>query len=608
MENLREFIKSRKRNRIYRYSIRRLSIGVVSCVVGAFVLFAPVNFGKAELSGVVYATSVDGKVLLKNLESKLEQEIKNYKEDPSKSNRSAIYNNGKLDHTLFVNEFKSLLDKIDQELKDEKAKLIEELLKLEKTKIEGNQELEGRIRTKARKLISENNNDDIQNLKEFRKSVKNIKEEKEEREREKEREEQTRREKEEQARRDKEEQARREREEQARRDKEEQARRDKEEQARRDKEEQARREKEEQARREKEEQARREKEEQARRDKEEQARREKEEKEEREREKEREEQTRREKEEQARREKEEQARREKEEQARRDKEEKARRDKEEKARREKEEQARRDKEEKARREKEEQARREKEEQARREKEEQARREKEEQARREKEEQARREREEQARRDKEEKARREKEEQARRDKEEKARREKEEQARRDKEEKPKEVPAMPLTPGIKVIPSTPLQPSIKVAPRAFRNDNDQRGSIDWRYIKAPSKDAKAEVQKQKTVIELKIKIGSDILQRTINNHTQETKMDTKAIIKDGRTMLPIRYVAEALGYTVEWREDTRIAILKDKNTTIEIPVDTNKIIVNGKEIQSDVKPMIENGRTMLPIANVARALG
>ncbi|EGY79405.1 hypothetical protein HMPREF9129_1486 [Peptoniphilus indolicus ATCC 29427] len=39
MESLKEFIKSRKRNRIYRYSIRRLSIGVASCIVGAFVLF-----------------------------------------------------------------------------------------------------------------------------------------------------------------------------------------------------------------------------------------------------------------------------------------------------------------------------------------------------------------------------------------------------------------------------------------------------------------------------------------------------------------------------------------------------------------------------------------
>ena len=59
MENLKEFIKSRKRNRIYRYSIRRLSIGVASCIVGTFVIFSPVNFGKIELSGVVYAQNRD---------------------------------------------------------------------------------------------------------------------------------------------------------------------------------------------------------------------------------------------------------------------------------------------------------------------------------------------------------------------------------------------------------------------------------------------------------------------------------------------------------------------------------------------------------------------
>ena len=61
MDNLRKFIKTKKQNRVYRYSIRRLSIGVVSCVVGAFVLFSPVKFGNAELSGVVYASEVENK-------------------------------------------------------------------------------------------------------------------------------------------------------------------------------------------------------------------------------------------------------------------------------------------------------------------------------------------------------------------------------------------------------------------------------------------------------------------------------------------------------------------------------------------------------------------
>lgn len=40
----------------------------------------------------------------------------------------------------------------------------------------------------------------------------------------------------------------------------------------------------------------------------------------------------------------------------------------------------------------------------------------------------------------------------------------------------------------------------------------------------------------------------------------------------------------------------------------IESDTNKIIVNGNVYTSDVKPEIKNNRTMLPIANIARALG
>lgn len=49
-------------------------------------------------------------------------------------------------------------------------------------------------------------------------------------------------------------------------------------------------------------------------------------------------------------------------------------------------------------------------------------------------------------------------------------------------------------------------------------------------------------------------------------------------------------------------------LVDKENIVQIPVNTNNIVVNGKSFTSDVKPMIKNNRTMLPVANVARALG
>ena len=49
--------------------------------------------------------------------------------------------------------------------------------------------------------------------------------------------------------------------------------------------------------------------------------------------------------------------------------------------------------------------------------------------------------------------------------------------------------------------------------------------------------------------VKVTLGSDVL--TVNN--KSSQMDTIAIIKDDRTFIPVRFVAEALGLEVEWLE-------------------------------------------------------
>ena len=86
------------------------------------------------------------------------------------------------------------------------------------------------------------------------------------------------------------------------------------------------------------------------------------------------------------------------------------------------------------------------------------------------------------------------------------------------------------------------------------------------------------------------------------------MDVAAYVKNGRVMLPLRYVAEALGLQVSWVPETKTVIIWDLTQRVEIPIKSNKIIVNGVTYTSDVKPEINNSRTMLPIANIARALG
>ena len=110
------------------------------------------------------------------------------------------------------------------------------------------------------------------------------------------------------------------------------------------------------------------------------------------------------------------------------------------------------------------------------------------------------------------------------------------------------------------------------------------------------------------LSIKLKIGSTDVERSIRGAKTNSKVDVAPFIYNNRTMLPIRHVAESLGLDVQWIEKTRTVVLTDKTNRVEIPVDTNKIIVNGKVYESDTKSMIKNNRTYLPIANVARALG
>lgn len=123
-------------------------------------------------------------------------------------------------------------------------------------------------------------------------------------------------------------------------------------------------------------------------------------------------------------------------------------------------------------------------------------------------------------------------------------------------------------------------------------------------------AKAEAAKQPQIYENKavISIGSNVLDKVSKNVHTVHQMDAPAYVNNGRVMLPLRYVAEALGLQVSWVPETKTVIIWDLTQRVEIPVKSNRIIVNGITYTSDVKPEIKSGRTMLPIANIARALG
>lgn len=91
------------------------------------------------------------------------------------------------------------------------------------------------------------------------------------------------------------------------------------------------------------------------------------------------------------------------------------------------------------------------------------------------------------------------------------------------------------------------------------------------------------------------------------------MDVSPTIIESRTLLPIRYAAEPLGADIGWDPNDRKASVSLEGTDIELWIGESNSLVNGKIVSIDpdnfnVKPIIINGRTMLPLRFVAETLG
>jgi len=82
----------------------------------------------------------------------------------------------------------------------------------------------------------------------------------------------------------------------------------------------------------------------------------------------------------------------------------------------------------------------------------------------------------------------------------------------------------------------------------------------------------------------------------------------AVIKDGRTLVPVRGIFELLGYDVNWEQSTRTATLSNSSNNIMVTVDSPVFIMNGKARNLDVPAQIIGDRTMLPLRAVGEAIG
>lgn len=85
-------------------------------------------------------------------------------------------------------------------------------------------------------------------------------------------------------------------------------------------------------------------------------------------------------------------------------------------------------------------------------------------------------------------------------------------------------------------------------------------------------------------------------------------DSPPIIEEGRTLVPMRFIFEALGASVSWDAETETAVGVRGNTTVSVPIGQTTAFINEEAKPLDVPAKIVEGRTLVPARFVAESFG
>ena len=120
------------------------------------------------------------------------------------------------------------------------------------------------------------------------------------------------------------------------------------------------------------------------------------------------------------------------------------------------------------------------------------------------------------------------------------------------------------------------------------------SVDATFVQKDAADDNSAAEKSKAI---KLQIGS----RIVNVDNEAVIYDTAPVIRNDRTLVPIRIVTETLGGKVDWNGVTKEVTLNIDGKEIKMTI--------GKTLEKyGVAPVIIDGRTFVPVRFVADELG
>ena len=85
-------------------------------------------------------------------------------------------------------------------------------------------------------------------------------------------------------------------------------------------------------------------------------------------------------------------------------------------------------------------------------------------------------------------------------------------------------------------------------------------------------------------------------------------NVKVFVENDRSYVPVRFISENYDGQVEWVQETQTVNISFADRKISLTIGVPEIIINGEKKALDVAPIIREGRTLLPLRACTEAIG
>ncbi|MCS1392434.1 copper amine oxidase N-terminal domain-containing protein [Lysinibacillus boronitolerans] len=90
--------------------------------------------------------------------------------------------------------------------------------------------------------------------------------------------------------------------------------------------------------------------------------------------------------------------------------------------------------------------------------------------------------------------------------------------------------------------------------------------------------------------------------------EKQSFSNQAIVENGSTLVPLRGIFESLGANVQWNQSTQTIDASKGNTKVWLKIGSKNAKVNDSAVNLSVPAQVKNGKTLVPLRFISESLG